>query len=223
MSESHVTFEPPPRPELRIIDTLRGTLAGNAAVKVAASALTLFEAGGKKLLGASARAALRTAAERGTARALSIATTPVLEAASAIPSLGRPAADAAAKGLESLGAAESISVGVAAGGITKQMARTAAKQVLRGAGRAAAIGFVVDGAVAGVEAVIAVRNGSADRATAMQHVAREAASGAVATGAGVLVGAGLVALTGGLAAPVVFAASAAGSIGVKRVVRKWMG
>lgn len=218
MSEPTVTvlIDPPAKPEMRFVDTLRGTLAGNAAVKVASSAMTLFEAGGKKLLSATTRAAIRSAAEKGTARALAVTTSPLLEVASAIPGVAKPVE--AAKSLAAT-SAEGVTVRAATG----QLARSAAREVLRGAGRAAAIGFVVDGAFAGVEAIAAVRNGSADRDAAVRHVAKEAASGAVATGAGVLVGAGLVALTGGIAAPVVFAASAAGSIGVKRMVRRWLG
>lgn len=213
MSDVPHVVVPVSRPELGVFESLRATVAGNAAVKVAASALALFEAGGKRVLAPAAQVAIRKVAERGTARALAVATSPLLEAASAVPGLGRPAATAVETALAP-SAARAVSV---------QVARTAAKQVLRGASRAAAIGFVVDGAVAGIEAVVAVRNGSTDRETAIRHVAKEAASGAVATGAGVLAGAGLVALTGGIAAPVVFAVSAAGSIGVKRVVRRWLG
>lgn len=213
-SSDHVTFTPP-RPELRFLDTLRASVAGNAAVKVASAAFTLFEAGGKRVLAPATQAALRKVAEKGTQKALAMATAPLLEA---VPAAVRPAAEAA-KGLEA-GVALAPTAGRA---ISVQVARTAAREVLKGAGRAAALGFVVDGAVAGIEAVVAVRNGSTDRDTAIRHVAKEAASGAVATGAGVLVGASLVALTGGFAAPVVFAASAAGTIGVKRVVRRWMG
>ena len=79
---------------------------------------------------------------------------------------------------------------------------------------------MLDGAVAGVEAIIAVRNGSTDKKSAVIHVAKEATTGAIATGAGVLLGAGLVALTGGIAAPVVFAVGALGSIGTKRLLRR---
>ena len=41
----------------------------------------------------------------------------------------------------------------------------------------------------------------------------------VATGTGVLLGAGLVALTGGVATPVVFAVGAIGALGTKRALR----
>ncbi len=101
--------------------------------------------------------------------------------------------------------------------------RVAGKELLKGAGKAAGIGFLFDGAVAGFEAVVAVRNGSSDRASAVKHVAKEATTGAVATGAGVLLGAGLVALTGGVAAPVVFAVGAIGSIGAKQLLRRVIG
>jgi hypothetical protein len=99
-------------------------------------------------------------------------------------------------------------------------ARAAGKQILKGAGKAAGIGLVIDGALASVEAVSAVRGGAMDRKQAVTYVATEAATGAVATGAGVLLGAGLVALTGGIAAPVVFATSALGAIGAKRLLRR---
>ena len=79
---------------------------------------------------------------------------------------------------------------------------------------------MIDGAVASFEAIVAVRNGSSDKKTAVKHVAKEATTGAIARGAGVLLGAGLVALTGGIAAPVVFAVGALGSIGTKRLLRR---
>ena len=62
-----------------------------------------------------------------------------------------------------------------------------------------------------------------DRNEAVKHVAKEATTGAIATGAGVLLGTGLVVLTGGVAAPVAFAVGAIGSIGAKRVLKNWIG
>ena len=81
---------------------------------------------------------------------------------------------------------------------------------------------MVDGAFATVESVVRVRAGTMDKNEAVSHVVKEAATGAAATGAGVLLGAGLVALTGGVAAPVVFAVGALGSIGAKRALRRWV-
>jgi hypothetical protein len=106
--------------------------------------------------------------------------------------------------------------------VVKGSARLAARRIATGAGKAAGIGFVLDGAIATVEGVIAVRNGSMDVDGAMKHVAKEATTGAVATGAGVLLGAGLVALTGGVAAPVAFAVGAVGAIGTKRALLRWV-
>lgn len=59
-----------------------------------------------------------------------------------------------------------------------------------------------------------------DTRGAATYVAKEAATGAIATGAGVLLGAGFVALTGAMAAPVVFAVGALGSIGMKKLLRR---
>lgn len=202
-----------------IADSIRAVIAGSHAARVVASSTTLFETAGKRLLTESARTALRGAVERGASRAIAAVAGPLFEP---VASLGaRPAAFLGA-GAHSAGDAAAIARS-AATGLGKHAARAAAKEVLKGAGRAAGIGFVVDGAVASVEAVLAVRSGSADMKTAAKHVAKEASSGAVATGAGVLLGAGLVALTGGLATPAVFVVGAIGAIGTKRWLRRALG
>jgi hypothetical protein len=213
-----------------IADSLRAAFAGGEAAKLLASSAALFEAGGKHVLSESTKQAMRKVAERGAHRAIMVATSPVL--GSAIDG----AAELAAKPLLALGTKAAAAVGVksaanalgkngtskalVAAGLGKQAMRAAGAQVLKGAGKAAGIGFVLDGAVATFEAVVAVRNGSTDRKTAVKHIATEATTGAIATGAGVLLGAGLVALTGGIAAPVVFAVGALGSIGTKRLLRR---
>jgi hypothetical protein len=206
---------------VNIAESLRAALAGGEAAKLIASSAALFEAGGKHMLSAGAQKAVREVAERGAARAIAMTTGPILESAGSLaakPLIAMTAKAGAALGLKQ-------SAGVAAGsalakGVGKQAMRMAGKQVLKGAGKAAGIGFVLDGAVAGVEAIIAVRNGSTDKRSAAIHVAKEATTGAIATGAGVLLGAGLVALTGGIGAPVVFAVGALGSIGAKRLLRR---
>lgn len=204
-----------------IADSLRAALAGGEAAKLLASSTALFEAGGKHVLSASAQKAVRQVAERGASRAIAIATGPVLEGAASLA--GKPLATLGTKA----GAALSLKSTVAASatkelakGAGKHAMRMAGKEVLKGAGKAAGIGFVLDGAIAGFEAVVAVRNGSSDKKTAAKYVAKEATTGALATGAGVLLGAGLVALTGGIAAPVVFAVGAIGSIGTKQLLRR---
>lgn len=222
-SAVHVSLHPAPASggAVEMADSLRAALAGGEAAKLLTSSTALFEAGGKHVLSAATQKAVREVAERGASGAIAIAAGPVLQSA----------ADLASRPLTALGtragAAMSLRSSVAAGagkqlakGAGKEAIRIAGKQVLKGAGRAAAIGFVLDGAVAGFEAVVAVRNGSSDTKTAIKHVAKEATTGALATGAGVLLGAGLVALTGGMAAPVVFAVGAIGSIGTKRLLRR---
>lgn len=203
---------PPARNETthRLLDSVRATVAGNVATRIAGAAATLFHAGGHKLLEPSARAALAAAAERGAAQALAITRAPI---ASAAKQAGIPA-----RLLPSLAGSSDAAIAVAG-----QTARAATGAVLRGAGRAAGVGFVLDGAFASVGAAFAVKRGEMDRAAAARYVAKEAASGAIATGAGVLAGAGLVALTGGVGAPAVFAVAAIGSIGAKRLARRAMG
>lgn len=187
-------------------DALRSVIAGGAAARVIASSVTLFEAGGKLLLDEGAKHALRSAAEKGAESALALAAGPLLG----------PATVLAKKPIAML-----THAGKAARTLAPHAARAAGKEILKGAGKAAGVGLLIDGAVASVEAVVAVRNGSLDRKDAATYVAKEAATGAVATGAGVLLGAGLVALTGGMAAPVVFAVGALGSIGTKKLLRRF--
>jgi hypothetical protein len=186
-------------------DALRAVLAGGGAARVMAASVALFEAGGKNLLDEATKSAVRSAAERGAAGALALAAGPLLGPASVLAR--RPIAMLS-------------NAGKAARTVGPVAARAASRELLKTAGKAAGVGLVIDGAVAGVEAVIAVRNGSMDRAGAAKYVATEAATGAVATGAGVLVGASLVALTGGVAAPVVFAAGALGCIAAKHALRR---
>lgn len=186
-------------------NALRAVIAGNAAATVIPAAVSLFEAGGKLVLNEGLQAGVRNVAEKGAEKALAVAAGPLLGPATLIAK--RPVQ------LLATGAKAARSVAPVA-------ARSAGKQLLKGAGKAAGIGFVIDGAVAGVEAVVAVRNGKLDPKKAATYVAKEATTGAIATGAGMLAGAGLVALTGGIAAPVVFAVGALTSIGAKRALRK---
>jgi hypothetical protein len=187
----------------RIGGALRAAIAGSEAAKLAGSATALFEAGGKHILAAGTQKLVRETAEKSASAAIATVTSPLL-------------GPGAAKPILALASRETVKT------IAKQSARAAGSQVLRGAGKAAGIGFVIDGAVAGVEAGLAYRNGSIDRNTAMKHVATEAATGAVATATGVLLGAGLVALTGGVAAPVVFAVGAIGAMSTKKLLRHWV-
>lgn len=187
-------------------DALRSVIAGGAAARLIGSSVTLFEAGGKLLLDEGAKNALRSAAEKGAGSALAFAAGPLLG----------PATVLAKKPIGMLAHA-----GKAARTVGPAAVRAAGKEILKGTGKAAGLGLLIDGAVASVEALVAVQNGSMDRKAASSYVAKEAATGAVATGAGVLLGTGLIALTGGMAAPVVFAVGALGSIGTKRLLRRF--
>lgn len=205
-----------PASSVGMADSLRAAIAGGEAARLLGASASLFEAGGKHLLSASAQKVVREVAERGAKGAIALATGPVLESASGL-----------AKGMGGAKAALSLGSKAATGArsvamvsVGKHAFSAASKAILKGVGKAAGIGFVLDGAVASFEAVMAVRNGSSDNKTAVKYVLKEATTGAIATGAGVLLGASLVALTGGLAAPVVFAAGAVGSIGTKRLLRR---
>ncbi|MBX3189144.1 MAG: hypothetical protein KF819_19130 [Labilithrix sp.] len=194
---------------VKLADTLRAAAAGSGAAQLLSASATLFAAGGKAILPATTQAAVRKLAEGGAKRALAQVSVALFE----------PVAGLGARPIAALGAPPAVAR-VAASSLGKQAVRAAAKEVFKGAGKAAGIGFVIDGAVATVEAASAVRAGRADRAAAAKHVAKEATTGALATGAGVLLGAGLVALTGGVATPVVFVVGALGSIGAKRFLRR---
>jgi hypothetical protein len=187
-------------------NALRAVMAGNAAAKAISASVALFEAGGKLVLNEGTKTTIRAVAEKGAEKALAIAAGPLLGPANAI---GK-------KGVELLAQGSKVTRAVAPVAM-----RSAGRELLKGAGKAASIGFVIDGAVAGVEAVTAVRNGKLDPKKAATYVATEAATGAIATGTGMLLGAGLVALTGGIAAPVVFAVGALGSIGTKQMLRRF--
>jgi hypothetical protein len=188
----------------RLGEALRAAVAGGHAAKLIGSATAIFKAGGNKLLSETAQSSLRAAVEKGAEKALAAATGSLLPEGLSPTKL--------------IGSGARATTAVVTGG-----ARVAAREIAKGAGKAAGIGFVVDGAVATVEGVVAVRAGTMDRNAAVKHVAKEATTGAIATGAGVLLGTGLVVLTGGVAAPVVFAVGAIGSIGTKRALKNWIG
>lgn len=188
-------------------DALRAVIAGGGAARVMTASVALFEAGGKLILDEGTKHTLRSVAEKGAESALAIAAGPLLGTATQMAK--RPVALLA-------------SSAKAARAVAPVAAKVAGRELLKGAGKAAGIGLLVDGAVAGVEAVAAVRAGEMATNDAAVYVAKEAATGAIATGTGVLLGAGLVALTGGVAAPVVFAIGALGSVGTKRLLRRFV-
>jgi hypothetical protein len=187
-------------------DAIGAMIAGGRAAQLMSSSAALFEAGGRVLLDEGTRLLVRNTAQRGAEHAFSYAAGPLLG----------PAAAARLRRLL-----------MAAGGVASAArplaVRAAATEVLKGAGRAGGLGFVIGGAIATLDAVVAVRDGAMDRRAAATHVVREAATGGASTGVGVLLGVSVVALTGGVAAPVVFAVGAFGAMGAKRMLRHMSG
>ena len=186
-------------------DAIGAMIAGDSAARVTSSSAALFAAGGRALLDERTRMLVRTTVQRGAERAFGYAADPLLG----------PATTARLPGM----VAEAVDVASAARPLA---VRAAAKEVLKGVGRAGGFGFAIDGAIATLEAVSAVRDGSMDRTGAAMHIARRGVAGGASTGAGVLLGASVVALTGRVAAPVVFAVAAFGAMSAKRLLRRLM-
>lgn len=208
-----------------------GSIAGSGAVAVRGAAEALFSAAGKGLLDEGAREGLR--------RVMVENTTAVVDALAPGLSLGAQttakiiadqggtqaaAIVAQAAGLHAGKAALTDGVSAAvAKGLAREAMKAAGREVLKGAGKAAGIGFVIEGAFGAYEGVTAYQRGEMTKKEALAHAAQEASTGAVATGAGVLLAAGLVAVTGGAAAPLIFAVGAGGAIGAKQVLRRLIG
>lgn len=206
---------------VRFRDALRSRVAGVEAVAVLTAAGALFRAGGHRVLPAGAREVVQEvtgqAAQRFVAAApkMMLAGTAAAPASAAATGLGASAAPALARAATSMAPEGAL---LARGALAKTVARAAGREVAKGVGRAAAVGLVLDGVIGGAEAIVAYRRGRITRREAYVHTATEALTGAAATGAGVALAAGAVAVTGGLGAPVVFAVAAAGAIGTKRLL-----
>jgi hypothetical protein len=187
------------RLRIQRVDAVRGAVAGSAGASVRAAAEALFDAGGKRVLPAVVQRAVRSAVERQASKLLTGAG--LLETAS---TAGRLVERNTTRNVLLHGA------------------RAAGRQVFRTVGAAAAVGALVDGGWATVEAVKGVRAGAMTEQEAVVHVAREAGTGALATAAGTAAAAFLVAMTGGIAAPALFAVAAVTSIGAKMGLDGWL-
>jgi hypothetical protein len=184
-------------------DGVRSGIAGAAAVAARSAAHVLFGAGGKTVLPSPLQSAVRGAVEGEAARVLSgLTIVGVLEA--------------------SASGATQVAEASAARVVTAQAVRAAGRQVFRCVGAAAGAGALIDGGWALVHAVGCVKRGAMTRRQAVQHVAREATTGAAATAAGTAAAVLLVALTGGVAAPGVFLVGAATSLGAKAGLDGWL-
>jgi hypothetical protein len=177
-------------------DLVMGALAGQAALAARTAARALYDAGGREVLPTVAQAGLQTVLTR----------TATGTVATAAPTL---LVDAAVTG-----AAEVTSLAVVT------TARAAGAQIARTAARAGVVGLVVDAAFGAAEGVMAYRRGTMTGKQACVHATVEAGTGAASTSVGVLVAAGAVALTGGLAAPAVMAIGTGTALAAKLGLRR---
>lgn len=182
-----------------LIEVARASIAGGEAVAVRAAAETLFEAGGKKVLSAGSQRFGREVLTRFTEKALAGAPALLGRAArAATPVLGKESAKS----------------------VAREAAKAASKEIAKGAGRAAGLGLVLDGAIGAYEGVTAYREGTKTAREAVVHAGTEAGTGALASAGGVLAAAAMVALVGGLAAPVVFGIGAVTTVSLKLGMRR---
>jgi hypothetical protein len=170
------------KPNERVVEALRASIAGGEAVAVRGAAEVLFAAGGKKVLSEGSQRVLREVVTKAVGK--------TLEA-------GRGAAQ------------------LASGMVTREVAKSATREVAKGLGRAAALGLAFDAVIGTIEGVVAVRSGEKTVKQAVVHASKEAGTGALASAGGVAAAAALVALTGGLAAPVVFGVGAVTAVSIK--------
>jgi hypothetical protein len=180
-------------------DAVRSALAGAQGMSTKAAAQVIFEAGGNTLLPATLQSAVRGAVEHEASRWWVVSGLAGARSGAAPAILENAAARAAAVS----------SVGVAG------------RQIARAVGVSAAAGAVIDGGWAIAVASRRVREGSMTRRQAVVHVAREAGTGAAAVALGAAASTALVALTGGVAAPALFAVSAAAAFGAKAGLGAW--
>lgn len=196
------------------VHALRSTVSGTAAAACEGAAHALFEAGGKEVLHEAVQTLTRDGMKKGCTNLLQTMAPKVIE----------KAAEESAK---------QIATSVAKQGAT-QLTKTAAKeaaeltvkqatgQILKSAAGAVGAGAAIDGVFASFEAAHGLYTGRMDGREAAGHVAKETATGALATGAGVLVAAGLVALTGpiGVGGMIIVGggASLAAKLGLKRLL-----
>jgi hypothetical protein len=191
----------------KVVNGLRGQIAFAEAVALQLAAQTLFQEVGQHVLSEGARETIHAAVMEAAGKKLT-------HAAPELVKLTTRRATA-----EVLPAAVSSAGKELAQTASREVIKTAATQVLKGAGRAAGLGLLLDGGLATVEAIYGYSTGRLDGGAACVHVLREAGTGAAASAGGVLLGVGLVALTGGVALPVLATVTVTGSIGLKLSLR----
>jgi hypothetical protein len=180
-------------------DAARSALAGAQGVSTRAAANVLFEAGGHTILPATVQTAVRGAVEHEATRWM------------------LQAGIAGARG----GAAPAVLENAAARVVAVTTVEAAGRQIVRALGVSAVVGAAIDGGWALVAATKRVREGTMSRRQAALHVVREAGTGAAAVALGAAASTTLVALTGGVAAPALFAFGAAAAFGAKAGLNAW--
>ena len=182
---------------------IMGTIAAQGALGAQVAAQALYEAGGKRVLAEAVQSAVRKACTRGALDVVSVmAPTILIEGVSETTAAAMPSV------LRQL----TVATGKAAAGET---ARMAGKQILRGAVRVGGVGMLIDGAFGVVAGIRGYRGGTMTGKQAALHTATEAGTGAVSSATGVALAAGVIALTGTLAAPAVIAIGAGGALATK--------
>lgn len=189
-------------------DLVMGALAGGAAIAARTAAHALYEAGGRDILPPAAQVGLQTVLTR----------TAVDTVATVAPAL-------LAEGVALAGAgAVAAAVAPTARVTALTTARAAGAQLARTTARAGLVGLVVDAAFGAAEGFVAYRRGAMTGKQACVHASLEAGTGAASTSIGVLLAAGAVALTGGLAGPAVMAigtgCALASKLGLRRLLAR---
>ena len=177
-----------------------GTIAAQAALGTQVAAQALYEAGGKDLLAGAVQTAVRRACTRSALNVVTVmAPTLLIEGAAETTAAAVPSA------------LRQLTVGAALAGT----ARAAGGQILRGAVRVGGVGMLIDGAFGAFTGLRAYRRGTMTGKQAAVYTATEAGTGAVSSATGVVLAAGVIALTGTLAAPAVMAIGAGGALVTK--------
>jgi len=179
---------------------IMGTIAAQAALGTQAAAQVLYEAGGKDLLAGAVQTAVRRACTRSALNVVTVmAPTLLMEGVAETTATAMPSA------------LRQLTAGTVAAGT----ARAAGGQILRGAARVGGVGMLIDGAFGAFTGIRAYRRGTMTGKQAAVHTATEAGTGAVSSATGVALAAGIIALTGTLAAPAVMAIGAGGALVTK--------
>jgi hypothetical protein len=181
----------------------RAANVSSQMMSVKGAAEVLFAAGGKNVLNEAAQQGVREVVEKATSQA--------------ITELGHITMKELTEGISTALSTTVVSEITKTVGetVTREAAKAAGREVVKGVGRATALGFVVDGAFGAAESSIAYAKGDMTLKEVSIHTAKEAGTGAVASGAGLMLAAGVVALTGPVSVPALTIIAGGGAIVTK--------